>query len=51
MELIQAASSPHIIRAIKQLRITWAGHVETRNTYKIFVGKCGRKRSVKSLKR
>jgi hypothetical protein len=40
-------SSPNIIRIIKSRKMRWAGHVarmvETRNAYKILVGKPERK--------
>jgi hypothetical protein len=40
-------SSPNIIRMIKSRKMRWAGHVvrmgETRNAYRILVGKPGRK--------
>jgi hypothetical protein len=42
-ELHNLYSSPNIIRMIKSRRMRWAGHVarmgETRNAYKILVGK------------
>jgi hypothetical protein len=42
-ELHNLYSSPNIIRIIKSRRMRWAGHVarmeETRNTYRILVGK------------
>jgi hypothetical protein len=42
-ELHNVYSSPDIIRMIKSRRMRWAGHVarmgETRNAYRIFVGK------------
>jgi transcription termination factor 2 len=42
-ELHNLYSSPNIIRMIKSRRMRWAGHVarmgETRNAYRIFVGK------------
>jgi hypothetical protein len=42
-ELHNLYSSPNIIRMIKSKRMRWAGHVarmgETRNAYKILVGK------------
>jgi hypothetical protein len=41
--IITRSSSPNIIRMIKSRRIRWAGHVaqtgETRNAYKLLVGK------------
>jgi hypothetical protein len=41
-------SSPNIIRMIKSTRMRWAGHVarmgETRNAYRILVGKSEEKR-------
>jgi hypothetical protein len=42
-ELHNLYSSPDIIRMIKSMRMRWAGHVagtgETRNAYRILVGK------------
>jgi transcription termination factor 2 len=47
-ELHNLYSSPNIIRMIKSRRMRWAGHVarmgETRNVYRILVGKAERKR-------
>jgi hypothetical protein len=47
-ELHNLYSSPNIIRMIKSRRMRWAGHVarmgETRNAYRIFVGKPEEKR-------
>jgi hypothetical protein len=47
-ELQNLYPSPNIIRMMKSRRIRWAGHVarmrETRNAYKILVGKPDRKR-------
>jgi hypothetical protein len=47
-ELHNLYSSPNIIRIIKSRRMRWVGHVarmgETRNAYRIFVGKLERKR-------
>jgi transcription termination factor 2 len=47
-ELHKLYSSPSIIRIIKSRRMRWAGHVarmgETRNMYRIFVGKSEGKR-------
>jgi hypothetical protein len=49
-ELHNLYGSPHIIRVIKSRRMRWVGHVarmgETRNIYKILVGKSERKRSL-----
>jgi hypothetical protein len=46
-ELHNLYSSPNIIRIIKSRRMRWAGHVarmeETRNAYRILVGKPERK--------
>ena len=42
--------SPNIIRSLKSRRLRWAGHVEhmdqSRNTYKVLVGKPEGKRSL-----
>jgi hypothetical protein len=50
-ELHNLYSSPNIIRMIKAKRMRWAGHVarmgETRNAYRILVGKPERQRSQK----
>jgi hypothetical protein len=47
-ELHNVYSSPNIIRMMKSRRMRWAGHVarmgETRNAYRILVGKPGGKR-------
>jgi hypothetical protein len=47
-ELHNLYASPNIIRVIKSRRTVWVGHVarmgEMRNEYKIFIGKCERKR-------
>jgi hypothetical protein len=47
-ELHNLYSSPNIIRMIKLRRMRWAGHVvrmgETRNSYRILVGKPEKKR-------
>jgi hypothetical protein len=47
-ELHNLYSSPNIIRMIKSRRMRWAGHVaqmgETRNVYRILVGKLEKKR-------
>jgi hypothetical protein len=47
-ELHNLYSSPNIIRLIKSNRMRWAGHVarmrETRNAYRILVGKLEGKR-------
>jgi hypothetical protein len=49
-ELHNLYSSPNIIRMIKSRRMRWAGHVarkgETRNAYRIVVGKPEGKRSL-----
>jgi transcription termination factor 2 len=49
-ELHNLYSSPNIIRIIKSRRMRWAGHVarmgETRNPYRILVGKSEGKRSL-----
>jgi hypothetical protein len=49
-ELHNLNSSPNTIRMIKSGRMKWAGHVarmgETRNAYRIFVGKPEGKRAV-----
>jgi hypothetical protein len=49
-ELNDLYSSPSIIRIIKARRMKWAGHVarmgEKRNTYRLFVGKSERMRSL-----
>jgi hypothetical protein len=48
-------SSPNIIRMIKSRRMRWAGHVagmgETRNAYRILVGKPEGKRPLRTLRR
>jgi hypothetical protein len=47
-ELHNLYSSPNIIRLVKSRRMRWAGHVarmgETRNAYRILVGKSEEKR-------
>jgi transcription termination factor 2 len=54
-ELHNLYSSPNIIRMIKSRRMRWAGHVarmgETRNTYRILVGKPEGKRPLGRPKR
>jgi hypothetical protein len=54
-ELHNLYSSPSIIRMIKSRGMRWAGHValmgETRNAYRILVGKPERKRPLGRLKR
>jgi hypothetical protein len=49
-ELHNLYSSPNIIRMIKSWRMRWAGHVarmgETRNAYRILVGKPEEKRAL-----
>jgi hypothetical protein len=50
-ELHNLYSSPNIIRMIKLRRVRWAGHVarmgETRNAYRILVGKPEGKRPLR----
>jgi hypothetical protein len=54
-ELRNLYSSPNIIRMIKSRRMRWAGHVarmgETRNVYRILVGKSEGKRPLVRPKR
>jgi hypothetical protein len=54
-ELHNFYSSPNIIRMIKSRRIRWAGHVarmgETRNAYRILVGKREGRRPLGRLRR
>jgi hypothetical protein len=49
-ELHNLYSSPNIIRMFKSIRMRWAGHVarlgETRNAYRLLVGKPEGKRSL-----
>jgi hypothetical protein len=53
-ELHNFYTSPNIIRMIKPRRMRWAGHVarmgETRNAYRVLVGKPEGKRSLGRLK-
>jgi hypothetical protein len=46
-------SSPNVIRMIKSRRIRWAGHVarmgETRNAYRILVGKVRRMETTREI--
>jgi hypothetical protein len=53
-ELHDLYSSPNIIRMIKSRRVRWAGHVarmeETRNAYRIFVGKARMKETTRKTK-
>jgi hypothetical protein len=52
-ELHNLYSSPNIIRMIKSRRMRWTGHVarvgETRNAYRIFVGKPEGRRPLERL--
>jgi hypothetical protein len=54
-ELHNLYSSPNIIRMIKSRRMRWAGHVarmgETRNAYRILVGKPEEKRPLERPRR
>jgi hypothetical protein len=54
-ELHNLYFSPSIIRTIKSRRVRWTGHVactrETRNAYRIFVGKPERKRPLRRPRR
>jgi hypothetical protein len=54
-ELHNLYSSPNIIRMIKSRRVKWAGHVaqmgETRNAYRILVGKPEGKRPLGRARR
>jgi hypothetical protein len=54
-ELHNLYSSPNIIRMMKSMRMRWAGHVaqmgETRNAYRILVGKPEEKRPLGRPKR
>jgi hypothetical protein len=54
-ELHNLYSSPNIIRMIKGRRMRWAGHVarmgETRNAYRILVGKPEGKRPLRRQRR
>jgi hypothetical protein len=53
-ELHNFYSSPNIIRMIKSRRMSWAGHVarmgETRNAYRILVGKPVRNETTRKTK-
>jgi hypothetical protein len=54
-ELHNLYSSPNIIRMIMSMRMRWAGHVagmgETRNAYRILVGKAVGKRPLRRQRR
>jgi hypothetical protein len=53
-ELHNLYASPNIIRMIKSRRMKWAGHVarmgETRNAYRILVGRPERKETTRKTK-
>jgi hypothetical protein len=55
LELHKLYSSPNIIRMIKSKRMRWEGHVarmgETRNSYRILVGKPEGKRPIRRPRR
>jgi hypothetical protein len=54
-EFLNLYSSPNIIRKIKSRRMRWAGHVarmgETRNVYRVLVGKPEGKRPLRRPRR